>query len=313
MLSFIARKTISGAFLLLVISSLAYFLVFFSVDGVAYRLLGDAATEADVLAKNAELGLDKPFLVRYLDWLANALNLDFGVSWFTNEPIMEGLANRLPVTITVVAIAILISAILAVVLGMTAAIKGGWVDKAVQFLAIAGFAVPGFVIAVISVTIFAINLMLLPATGWVPIEEDPGLWAASLILPVFALVIATVASSAQQIRSAIKNVMEKDWVKTLRSRGIPEREILFKHVLRAAAPAGLTVLSLQFVGMLGGSVIVESIFALPGIGSYAVTATAAGDTPVVMGVVVFTVLVVIFVNLIVDLINGWLNPKVRVK
>jgi peptide/nickel transport system permease protein len=313
MLSFIARKTFSGAFLLLVISSLAYFLVFFSVDGVAYRLLGDAATEADVLAKNAELGLDRPFIVRYLDWLANALNLDFGVSWFTNEPIMQGLANRLPVTITVVAIAILISAILAVVLGMTAAIKGGWVDKAVQFLAITGFAVPGFVIAVISVTIFAINLMLLPATGWVPIEEDPGLWAASLILPVFSLVIATVASSAQQIRSAIKNVMEKDWVKTLRSRGIPEREILFKHVLRAAAPAGLTVLSLQFVGMLGGSVIVESIFALPGIGSYAVTATAAGDTPVVMGVVVFTVLVVIFVNLIVDLINGWLNPKVRVK
>ena len=313
MLSFIARKTFSGAFLLLVISSLAYFLVFFSVDGVAYRLLGDAATEADVLAKNAELGLDRPFLVRYFDWLANALQLDFGVSWFTNEPIMQGLANRLPITITLVAIAILISAILAVVLGMTAAIKGGWVDKAVQFLAITGFAVPGFVIAVISVTIFAINLMLLPATGWVPIEEDPGLWAASLILPVFSLVIATVASSAQQIRSAIKNVMEKDWVKTLRSRGIPEREILFKHVLRAAAPAGLTVLSLQFVGMLGGSVIVESIFALPGIGSYAVTATAGGDTPVVMGVVVFTVLVVIFVNLIVDLINGWLNPKVRVK
>lgn len=313
MLSFIARKTFSGAFLLLVISSLAYFLVFFSVDGVAYRLLGDAATEADVLAKNAELGLDRPFVVRYLDWLWNAVNLDFGVSWFTNEPIMDGLANRLPITITLVAIAILISAILAVILGMTAAIKGGWVDKAVQFLAITGFAVPGFVIAVISVTIFAINLMLLPATGWVPIEEDPGLWAASLVLPVFALVIATVASSAQQIRSAIKNVMEKDWVKTLRSRGIPEREILFKHVLRAAAPAGLTVLSLQFVGMLGGSVIVESIFALPGIGSYAVTATAGGDTPVVMGVVVFTVLVVIFVNLIVDLINGWLNPKVRVK
>lgn len=313
MLEFIARKMISGAFLLLVISSLAYFLIFFSVDGIAYRLLGDTATAADVVAKNTELGLDRPFAVRYLDWLWNALHLDFGVSWFTNEPIMDGLANRLPVTITLVAIAILISAILAVILGMTAAIKGGWVDRAVQFLAITGFAVPGFVIAVISVTIFAINLMLLPATGWVPFEEDPGLWAASLVLPVFALVIATVASSAQQIRSAIKNVMEKDWVKTLRSRGIPEREILFKHVLRAAAPAGLTVLSLQFVGMLGGSVIVESIFALPGIGSYAVTATAGGDTPVVMGVVVFTVLVVIFVNLIVDLINGWLNPKVRVK
>lgn len=313
MLLFIAKKTLSGAFLLLVISSLAYFLMFFSVDGTAYKILGDAATPADIMAKNAELGLDRPFFDRYFEWIWNALHLDFGVSWFTNEPVMSGLASRLPVTITLVAIAILISALLAVILGMTAATKGGWVDKAVQFLAITGFAVPGFVVAVISVTILAINLMLLPATGWVPFEEDPGLWAASLVLPVFSLVIATVASAAQQIRSALKNVMEKDWVKTLRSRGLPEREILFKHVLRAAAPAGLTVLSLQFVGMLGGSVIVENIFALPGIGSYAVDGTASGNTPVVMGVVVFTVLVVIVVNLIVDLVNGWLNPKVRVK
>jgi peptide/nickel transport system permease protein len=196
---------------------------------------------------------------------------------------------------------------------MAAAIKGGWIDRAVQLLAIAGFAVPGFVIAVVAVTIFAINLALLPATGWVPFADDPQAWLLSIILPTFALVIATVASSAQQIRSAIKNVYERDWVRTLRSRGIPEREILLKHVLRSAAPAGLTVLSLQFVGLLGGSVIIENIFALPGMGQYAVTATGFGDTPVVMGVVVFTVLVVIVVNLIVDLINGWLNPKVRVK
>jgi peptide/nickel transport system permease protein len=215
--------------------------------------------------------------------------------------------------VTVVGIAILISAVLAVNLGMAAAIKGGWIDRLVQLLAITGFAIPGFVIAVLSVTIFAITFTLLPATGWVPFAEDPLNWLLSIILPTFALVIATVASSAQQIRSAIKNVYERDWVRTLRSRGIAEKEILFKHVLRAAAPSGLTVLSLQFVGMLGGSVIIESIFALPGMGQYAVTATGAGDTPVVMGVVVFTVIVVIVVNLLVDLINGWLNPKVRVK
>jgi peptide/nickel transport system permease protein len=127
-----------------------------------------------------------------------------------------------------------------------------------------------------------------------------------------SLIIATVASSAQQIRSAIKAVKERDWVRTLRSRGVPEREILFKHVLRSAAPAGLTVLSLQFVGLLGGSVIIESIFALPGMGQLAVNSTGLGDTPVIMGVVVFTVIIVVVVNLIVDLINGWLNPKVRV-
>ena len=313
MLAFIARRIVSGAFLLLVISTLAYFLVFFTVDGVALRLLGDAASPQDILAKNHELGLDQPFFERYWLWLTAALHGDFGVSWFTNEPIMAALANRLPVTVTIVGIAILISAILAVILGMAAAIKGGWLDRTVQLLAIAGFAVPGFVIAVVAVTIFAINLALLPATGWVPFSDDPQAWLLSIILPTFALVIATVASSAQQIRSAIKKVYEKDWVRTLRSRGVPEREILLKHVLRSAAPAGLTVLSLQFVGLLGGSVIIENIFALPGMGQYAVSATGVGDTPVVMGVVVFTVLVVIVVNLIVDLINGWLNPKVRVK
>lgn len=313
MIGFIARRLFSGVLLLFVITTVAYFLVFFTVDGVAYRLLGDAATEADILAKNKELGLDLPFIERYLNWLTSAIQGDFGTSWFNNERIIDALANRLPVTVTVVGIAILISAILAVNLGMAAAIKGGWIDRMVQLLAITGFAIPGFVIAVLSVTIFAITFSLLPATGWVPITEDPMAWLLSLIMPTFALVIATVASSAQQIRSAIKNVYERDWVRTLRSRGIAEREILFKHVLRAAAPSGLTVLSLQFVGMLGGSVIIESIFALPGMGQYAVTATGAGDTPVVMGVVVFTVIVVIVVNLLVDLINGWLNPKVRVK
>lgn len=313
MLGFITRRLFSGVLLLFVITSLAYFLVFFTVDGVAYRLLGDSATEADILAKNQELGLDRPFFARYVDWLAAAVQGDFGTSWFNNERIVDALANRLPVTVTVVGIAILISALLAVVLGMAAAVKGGWIDRLVQLLAITGFAIPGFVIAVVSVTIFAITFMLLPATGWVPFSEDPIGWLLSLILPTSALVIATVASSAQQIRSAIKSVYERDWVRTLRSRGIAEREILFKHVLRAAAPSGLTVLSLQFVGMLGGSVIIESIFALPGLGQYAVSATGAGDTPVVMGVVVFTVIVVIVVNLLVDLINGWLNPKVRVK
>jgi peptide/nickel transport system permease protein len=180
-------------------------------------------------------------------------------------------------------------------------------------LGVAGFAIPNFVIAIFLVTVFAIQLFLLPATGWVPLEQDPALWLQSLILPVSALVLGSVASSSAQIRSAVKAVLERDWVRTLRARGLSEREILLKHVLRAAAPAGLTILSLQFVGMLGGAVIIEQIFALPGMGFLALQSTGIGDTPVVMGVVVTTVIIVILVNLLVDLANGWLNPKVRVK
>jgi peptide/nickel transport system permease protein len=312
MFRFIAKRLGSGAVLLLVISTLTYFLLFFSSSSVARNLLGDTATPEQIVAKTHELGLDRPILTRYLERLGNAIHGDLGTSWFTSQPILEALATRIPVTLTIVLFAITTAAILATVLGMAAAVKGGFIDRTVQFLAIAGFAVPNFVVAIVVVTLFAINLSLLPATGWVPLADDPTQWAKSLVLPVSALVINTVASAAQQIRSAFKDVLSRDWVRTLRSRGIKNNEILFKHVLRSAAPAGLTVLSLQFVGMLGGSVIIESIFALPGIGHLIVDSTTQGDTPVVMGVVVFTVVVVIVVNLAVDLLNGWLNPKVRV-
>lgn len=313
MLGFITRRLLSGALLLLVISSLAYLLMFSFTNNIAVHILGDAATPDQIVAKQHELGLDQPILTRYFDWLANALQGNLGVSWMSSESITDSLLSRLPVTLTLAGITILIAAILATVLGALAAVKGGWIDRLVQVIGIVGFAVPNFVVAIFFVALFAINLALLPATGWVAFEDDPTQWALSLVLPVGALVLGTVASSAQQIRSAIKNVLERDWVRTLKSRGIPTREILMNHVLRAAAPAGLTVLSLQFVGLLGGVVIIEQMFALPGMGYLAVASTTAGDTPVVMGVVVYTVILVILVNLIVDLLNGWLNPKVRVK
>lgn len=313
MLAFITRRLLSGAVLLLVISSLAYFLMFFSASNIAINILGDNATMEQLQAKEVELGLDRPILDRYLEWLGAAVQGDFGTSWFSSEPIVSALLNRLPVTLTLVIATIVMTAIVATLLGMAAAVKGGVIDRIVQILGIAGFAIPNFVIAIFLVTVFAIQLYIFPATGWVPFEENPTMWFQSLVLPVSAILIGAIAASASQIRSAVKGVLEKDWVRTLRSRGIPEGEILRKHVLRAAAPAGLTILSLQFVGMLGGAVIIEQIFALPGLGFLALQSTGVGDTPVVMGVVVVTVIIVIIVNLLVDLANGWLNPKVRVK
>ena len=311
MIAFILKRVVSGIGLLVAISTIAYLLIFSSSTNIALNILGQDATDEQILAKQQELGLNRPIFERYFDWLSNAISGDFGNSWFNSEPVVSAIFNRLPITLTIVTFAMAIAATFAILLGTVAAIKGGWIDRAVQFMAIAGFAIPGFLLAIILVTFLAIRTQLLPATGWVSFAEDPANWSRSLILPVVSLVLATVASAAQQIRSAVKGVIERDFVRTLTSRGIPRKEIIFKHVLRAAAPAGLTVLSLQFVGMLGGSVIIEKIFALPGMGELAVNATTQGDTPVVMGVVVYTVIIVIFVNLIVDLLNGWLNPKVR--
>ena len=311
MIAFILKRVVSGIGLLVAISTIAYLLIFSSSTNIALNILGQDATDEQILAKQQELGLNRPIFERYFDWLSNAISGDFGNSWFNSEPVVSAIFNRLPITLTIVTFAMAIAATFAILLGTVAAIRGGWIDRAVQFMAIAGFAIPGFLLAIILVTFLAIRTQLLPATGWVSFAEDPANWSRSLILPVVSLVLATVASAAQQIRSAVKGVIERDFVRTLTSRGIPRKEIIFKHVLRAAAPAGLTVLSLQFVGMLGGSVIIEKIFALPGMGELAVNATTQGDTPVVMGVVVYTVIIVIFVNLIVDLLNGWLNPKVR--
>lgn len=312
MVSFTLRRLGAGVVLLIAISILTYSILFFSSANIARNLLGDQATEEQVALKEQQLGLDQPFLSRFVDWFTSALSGDFGRSWFTSEPVAVAIANRLPITLTLVAVAILLTAIVSTLIGMLAAVKRGWMDRAVQIGAVVGYAAPGFVLAVLFVTVFAVQLRLVPPVSTISPGATAAAWFTSLLLPVIALAINAVASSAQQLRSAIIKQLERDYVRTLRSRGIAEREILFRHVLRSAAPAGLTILSLQFIGMLGGAVIVEQIFALPGIGSLAVTATSAGDIPVVMGVVLFTVIIVIVVNLLVDLVNGWLNPKVRV-
>lgn len=311
MLTLILRRVASGVAVLLTVACLTFAMLYLSSGNIARNILGDQATEEQIAAKEAELGLDQPLPVRLVDWLVNAVQGEFGRSWFNNEPVFEAIGNRLPVTLAMVGVAIVLIALVATVLGMTAAVKRGGTDRAVQILAVIGNAMPGFIIGVFLVWFFAIELGWLPAISQIAPGAGPGAWVRSLTLPIIALVINGVASAAQQIRSAFIKQLELDHVRTLRSRGIGEREILFRHVLRSAAPAGLTVLSLQFIALLGGVVIIESIFNIPGLGRLAVTATTMSDLPLVMGVVIYTVVIVIVVNLLVDLANGWLNPKVR--
>ena len=312
MVTFILKRIVSGISVLVAISFFTYCLLYFSGTNIARNILGEFASQEQVAAKEVELGLDRPLLVRFMEWAGQAVQGNFGSSWFNSEPVIGAISTRLPITLTLVITAMLCITIVATLLGMAAAVKRGWIDKLVQGAAVAGDAIPDFVLGIVLVAVFAINLQYFPATSSISPGSGINIWVASMTLPVIALLINGVASVAQQVRSAVIKQLEKDYVRTLRSRGIPEWEILFKHVLRSAAPAGLTVLSLKFVGMLGGVVIIEQIFALPGMGALAVQSTSMGDIPLVMGVVLYTVIIVIIVNLLVDLINGWLNPKVRV-
>lgn len=312
MLSFVLRRLAAGVALVVVLSSIAYLLLYVSSGDIARTILGDQATAETVALKKQELGLDQPLLTRFGDWLGNALQGDLGVSWFTGQPVTQAITSRLAVTLSLVIGATIVSAVVAVVLGVVAARRRGWADRLVQVLSVLGFAVPGFLVAIGLVLLFAIQLGWFKPTGYVQFGESPGGWLSSITLPVIALALGSIAGVAAQIRGSMIDALRLDYVRTLRSRGLPERSVVYKHVLRNAAGPALSVLAIQFVGLLGGAVIVETIFAIPGIGQVAVTATQQGDIPLVMGLVLATVVIVVIVYLVVDLLQGWLNPKVRV-
>lgn len=311
MLIFTIRRLGSGLVLLVAITIVTYSLLYFSSMSIARNILGEQASDEQIALKEQELGLDQPLPLRFLGWASSALVGDLGTSWFNGQSVTGALLSRAPVTLTLMITSIIIVALLAACLGTLAAVRRGWIDRVVQVGAVIGDAIPGFIVAIALVTFFAIELRWFPAVSTIGPGSGPSAWVASLTLAAIAIILNYVTSSAQQFRSAVIKELEKDYVRTLRSRGLGEREILIKHVLRSAAPAGLTVLSLQFIGLLGGIVIIERVFAIPGIGAMAVNATVLGDIPLVMGVVLFTVLMVIVVNLLVDLAVGALNPKAR--
>jgi peptide/nickel transport system permease protein len=311
MLAFILRRLLSGVILVAVISFLAYVLLYLSGGDIARRILGENATAETVAKKTVELGLDRPLLVQYGDWVTSAFSGDLGRSWFTGEMVGTSVSTRLVVTLTIVIGATLVSAIVAVILGVLAARRGGAVDGTVQTISLIGFAIPGFLIALGLVLVFAINLGWFKATGYIPATTSFSGWLSSVTLPVVALSIGAIAAVSQQVRGSVIDAMSRDYVRTLRSRGLSTNAVVYRHVLRNAGGPALAVLAVQFIGLLGGAVIVEQVFAIPGMGQLTVRATTLGDIPVVMGVVIAFAIIVVIVNLLIDLAQAALNPKVR--
>jgi peptide/nickel transport system permease protein len=305
------RRLLNGILMLFAVSALSFFLLRMSAGNVARNILGNEASVADVNAKNAEWGLNKPILQQFWEWLQGAIHGDFGSPWASALPVSEDLASRLPITLTLVLLTTVVAALISVFLGVIAAVKGGWIDRFVQFIGLVGFAIPGFLVAFGLVSAFAVQLHWFNALGYVPFSENPTEWARSVTLPVAALSLSGIAAIAQQVRGSVGDALNMDYVRTLRARGLSFNRVVYKHVLRNAGGPALSILGVNFVGMLGGAVIVERIFNIPGLGPYAVAATGKSDIPAVMGLVVVTAVIVIVVNLIIDLLTAALNPKVR--
>jgi peptide/nickel transport system permease protein len=310
---YILRRLLAGVVLLVVISAVAFALLYASGGDIARRILGQNASADQVTAKTSELGLDQPLWTQYGDWIVHALQGDLGRSWFTGEMVATGVTSRLTVTLTLVIGASLLAAIVALLLGLLAATRGGWVDRVAQFVSVLGFAIPGFLVALFLVLVFAVGLGWFKATGYIPITTSFAGWLSSVTLPIIALALVVIAALAQQIRGSVKDALGRDYVRTLRARGLGTGRVVGKHVLRNAGSPALAVLAVQFIGLLGGAVIVEQVFAIPGLGQLAVNATVKADIPMVMGLVIATAIVVIIVNLIIDLAQAGLNPRVRLR
>jgi peptide/nickel transport system permease protein len=311
MLSIVGRR-LALAIPILFLTTTITFVLQGLVPGDAARSIAGIGASPELYERiRSELNLDLPLWQQYGIYLGGLARGDLGSSLFSGEPVTQTLATRLPVTLTIIAGATLFAALLGVLLGTLSARIGGGLARVIDVVSLTGSAMPNFWLALILVQAFAIAVPLLPATGFVPFADSPSLWAASLLLPVVALAVGGIADIAKITRDAIGTILDQPYIRTLRAAGITESALLWRHALKNAGVPIVTVIGLGFVAALIGSLFVENVFALPGLGSLVNQATVQGDIPVIQGVALAYAAVVIVVNLIVDLSYGFLNPKLR--
>jgi peptide/nickel transport system permease protein len=295
-----------------VVSTFTFFLIHLVPGSPADFILGTSANPLAVQKIDAELGLDKPLLSQYLTWLGHAIHGNFGTSYADGEPVARALAQALPVTLSLAILSIIVALAAGLALGTAAAVRGGRIDSLIQGLSSIGLAIPSFWLAALLVVAFALKIKLFPATGYTPLTASPGQWLRSFVLPVAAVAAGALAQFVLQTRTSVLDVLSRDFVRTLQSTGVPRRRILMKHVLRNAAIPVTTVAGLAFVFALSGVVVVEIVFNLPGMGDLIVNAASEHDIPVLQGAVIYFSLIVVVVNLCVDLLTAWLDPRVHV-
>jgi peptide/nickel transport system permease protein len=311
----IGRRLALSVVLVFVASTLTFVLVSVTPGDPANTILGGQQNvrAQDVAQLRQQLGLNQPLLQRYWHWLRGALHGDFGTSVITGQSVTREVNSRLGVTLTLIVGALVLSAVVGVSLGVVSAIRRGVLGRFTDVLSLGGLAVPAFWLGLVLVSVFAVKLRWFPANGYTAFSAGPSAWLKSITLPILALFVGGVATIAKQTRNAMAEVLDSEFIRNLRANGLPGRSIIFRHALRNAAIPVVTILGLGFVGLLGGTIFIEQLFVLPGIGSLAVSSVQSHDLPVVQGVVIYFVLIVVLVNLLIDLMYGWLNPKARLR
>ncbi|MCG8685579.1 MAG: ABC transporter permease [Desulfobacterales bacterium] len=310
----ITQKMVKILLVILFVTGTTFFMVDLLPGDAAYEVAGETAGMADINAIREDLGLNRPLLIRYGIWLKNVCQGDLGVSHRTGEVVWDSLMERLPVTIELMVIAQVLALLLALPLGIACAYRAH--SRFDTFLGSAAFvfmSTPVFITALVFIYVFAVKLNWLPATGYVPLSQAPLANLKSFILPGLSIALAEWVPLMRVLRSDMISVLKEDYILLARAKGIPDHKILFHHALKPSSFTLITLLGIQVGHLISGTVVVETIFALPGLGRLLVNAIYGRDTFMIQGCILFITFAYILINLTVDTLYAILDPKIRTR
>jgi peptide/nickel transport system permease protein len=312
MYRFVVRRLVLSIPILLLVTIMVFGLIHLIPGDPATVILGQEATPETKAALRHDLGLDQPLIVQYLTWLGNVLRGDLGRSLVDHTPVAEQIKLRLPITLELTIGTFIIALLIALPAGIISATRRGSIaDYSSTLLALGGLSVPPFWLAIMFILLFAVKLHWLPASGWVPISEDPRANLAAMIMPMAATGIRESAALTRMLRSSLLDVLGADYVRTARGKGLGEWLVIMRHALSNALVPVVTSAGLLLAGLFGGLVITETIFAIPGFGRLIVEAIYQRDFVTVQGAILVSALLVVLVNLLVDLLYALIDPRIR--
>jgi peptide/nickel transport system permease protein len=310
----VARWLISSLVMLFAITALTFVLASMAPGDAAKAILSSDSgsyTAQQYQQMRHSLGVDQPLPVQYWHWLDGVAHGSLGSDLFSGQPVVQELNARLAPSLSIILGTVLVAGMTGVGLGIISALRGGVLGRSVDAVSLLGLAIPSFWLALALAELLAVKIRVFPATGYTPLDVSPAGWLRGITLPVLALSAGAVAFIAKQTRDSMADVMSREFVVMLRARGLSRWSVVLRHALRNAAIPVVTVLGLLLVGLLGGTVLIEDVFAIPGLGQQAVTAAGSHNLPVIEGVAFYFTIIVVIANLLVDVSYRLLNPKVR--